>query len=90
MKSYIKRILNNCSEVSFNHLRKDEVNFPLKQRIEMKIHIHFCKCCRNFIHQSDIIDNQLKLYKESLFQEKEIKASEELKNKLDKIISEEV
>lgn len=88
MKNYIHRILNNCSEVSFNYLKKDEVKFPLKQRIEMKIHIHFCKCCQNFIHQSDIIDHQLKLYKESLLQQKEIKASDELKDKLEKIISE--
>jgi hypothetical protein len=88
MKSYINRILNNCSEVSLNYLKKDEVSFPLKQRIEMKIHVHFCKCCQNFIHQSDIIDNQLKLYKESLLEDKKVKASDELKDKLEKIISE--
>ncbi len=88
MKSYINRILNNCSEVSLNYLKKDEETFPLKQRIEMKIHVHFCKCCQNFIHQSDIIDNQLKLYKESLLHDKKVKASDELKDKLEKIISE--
>jgi hypothetical protein len=88
MKSYLNKIMNNCSEVSFLHLQKNEVSIPFKKRMEMNIHVKFCKCCQNFIKQSDIIDQQLKLYKDLVLEQKNTKASDELKDKLEKIISE--
>lgn len=87
MQTYLHKILNNCAEVSYHSLQKNEVQFSLRQRLEMKIHITFCKCCRNFIKQSNILDRKLKLYKDKMQQSSDVKAPKLLKDKLEKIIS---
>ena len=87
MQTYLHKILNNCAEVSYHSLQKNEVQFSLLQRVEMKVHITFCKCCRNFIKQSLILDQKMELYKKNLQQSSDIKASKHLKDKLEKIIS---
>lgn len=88
MINYIRKILNNCQEVSAKSLMQEEVAFSLKQRFEIWFHILFCKCCKNFVHQSRIIDQSLKLLKRKAdATNPEYKASSQLKEKLERIIS---
>ena len=78
--SYFNRILNNCSEASLLALKSKEEKLPLGQKLEMRFHIYFCKCCKNFEKQSNLIDKSLKAYfKEN---KEQPKASEDFKNKL--------
>ncbi|MBK8699070.1 MAG: hypothetical protein IPN29_05810 [Saprospiraceae bacterium] len=87
MKGYIKRILNNCREVSYQSMMGEEAGLSLKAHVEMKIHLTFCKYCRHFAAQSKIIDSSLKLYKAQSESDPPYKASETLKQKLRDLIS---
>lgn len=86
MKTYLNKILNNCDEVSLRALKSEEREIPMKELFEMRLHIMFCKCCKNFIKQSNIIDKQLKLYKDKIYVNPPFVASDALKEKLNKII----
>jgi len=84
---YLKRIFNNCNEVSERSLKGQEESIGLKVRIEMFIHISFCKCCKNFVKQSHKMDTALEEWA-TQFNEKgpESQTSEDFKSKLkDKI-----
>ncbi|MBK8846603.1 MAG: hypothetical protein IPO27_08720 [Bacteroidetes bacterium] len=88
MINYIRRILNNCQDASAKSLMQGEVQLSIKQRFELWLHILFCNCCKNFVHQSRIIDQSIKLLKKKADSENpEYKASPQLKDKLEKIIS---
>lgn len=80
--SYLKRILNNCSETSLLALRSKEEKLPFSEKFVTRFHIVFCKCCRNFEKQSNIIDHSLKEYFKQLDGDNKIKASEDFKAKL--------
>ena len=57
--NYFKRILQNCEEASMLALKQRDVSLPLKQKLEMKVHLFFCSCCANFVKQSEKIDLSL-------------------------------
>jgi hypothetical protein len=78
--AYFNRILNNCAEASLLALKNEEEKITLKQKFEMKFHIFFCKCCKNFAKQSPMIDESLKKYFGS--DQPLEKASEDFKSKL--------
>jgi hypothetical protein len=86
MRNYINKVLNNCAEVSMLSLQQNEVKLPLQKRAEMYVHVLFCKCCSSYIQQSKVIDLNLKKYKAKIEKAPEIKASDALKSKLEKII----
>jgi hypothetical protein len=78
--AYFNRILNNCVETSLLALKNEEEKITLKQKFEMKFHIFFCKCCKNFMKQSPMIDESLKKYFDS--NQPLEKAAEDFKSKM--------
>ena len=80
--SYLKKILNNCSETSLLALRAKEEKLSLKDKLVTRFHIYFCKCCQNFEKQSDVIDHSLKAFFKQMDSDNKVKASEEFKNRL--------
>jgi len=83
--SYFNRILNNCSETSLLALKSKEEQLSFKQQFEIRFHIYFCKCCKNFEKQSGKIDESLKAFFTNV-ENKEVKASESFKNKMKELI----
>jgi hypothetical protein len=79
---YFNKIFNNCNEVSLLSLKQKEVKLTLKQKFETKVHIMFCKCCKNFNIQSDKIDKSLTVMFKDLEKEPPVKATDDFKNKL--------
>jgi hypothetical protein len=79
---YFSRILNNCNETCILSLRNKEEQLSLKQKIEMKIHLRFCKCCQNFTQQSDIIDKTMNQFFEQMDNQPPLKASADFKAKM--------
>jgi hypothetical protein len=79
---YINRILNNCDETCILSLRSKEERLSWRQKIEIKIHLRFCKCCQNFTKQSDMIDDTMIGYFEDMEQQPPIKASDDFKARL--------
>jgi hypothetical protein len=82
MMGYFKRILNNCVEASLLSLKDKEEKITFKEKFEMKFHIFFCKCCKNFIKQSPMIDESMKAYLKDIYIKPPVKASEEFKARL--------
>jgi hypothetical protein len=80
--AYFKRILNNCVEASLLSLKNKEEKITFKQKFEMKFHIMFCKCCKNFVKQSPMIDESMKAYFENMENQPPVKASEDLKTRI--------
>lgn len=79
---YLSRILNNCNETCINSLRGKEEKLTLRQRLEMRIHLHFCKCCQNFTRQSDMIDETMKGFFKEMESQPPVKASDEFKARM--------
>lgn len=79
---YFNRILNNCNETCILSLRNKEEKLSLRHKIEMKIHLRFCKCCQNFTKQSDMIDETMKGYFEELEKQPPVKASDDFKARM--------
>ncbi len=77
---YFNKILNNCNEASLLALKSKEDKISLKEKFEMKFHIYFCRCCQNFIKQSEKIDESLKAFFSS--NEPIVKASDDFKSKM--------
>ncbi len=75
---YLKKILNNCKEVSLLTLKSKEEQLSLQQKFELKFHKYFCKCCKNFEKQSAQIDKSMKAF----FNSPPLKASDNFKEKL--------
>jgi hypothetical protein len=79
---YFNRILNNCNETCILSLRSKEEKISLRHRIEMKIHLRFCKCCQNFDKQSDQIEESMKAYFDDIANNPPLKASDDFKNRM--------
>jgi hypothetical protein len=79
---YLNKILNNCNQVSMLSLQAKETKLTTKQKFEIKFHIMFCKCCKNFNIQSNKIDASLHSLFKNFEKNPPTKASDELKNKL--------
>lgn len=80
--AYFNRILNNCVETSTLALKDKEEKITLKQKIEMKFHIFFCKCCRNFTKQSSQIDESMKAYFKGMDNKPPVQASVDFKARM--------
>jgi hypothetical protein len=80
--AYLKKILDNCVEASVLALKNKEVSITLKQKFEMRLHIMFCKCCKNFSIQSSQIDTSLKKHFEELENNPPVKVSDDFKKRL--------
>ena len=79
---YFKRILNNCVEASLLSLKSKEEKITLKQKFEMKFHVFFCRCCKNFTKQSVQIDESMKAYIEEMDSKPPVKASDVFKARM--------
>lgn len=79
---YFKRILNNCNEASLLALKSKEERLSLQQKLEMRFHIYFCRCCENFEKQSQQIDKSLKVFFSETQSKPGLKVSDEFKTKL--------
>ncbi|MCU0347469.1 MAG: hypothetical protein MUC59_11025 [Saprospiraceae bacterium] len=79
---YLHKILNNCDEVSLLALKAKEQPLPFWQHLEVKIHLYYCRCCSNFVKQSNIMDQSFKHYFQQLDQAPPFKAPHALKEKL--------
>ncbi len=83
---YVHKILNNCEEVSLMALQAKEQKLPWRKRVELKIHLFYCRCCSNFVKQSDLIDKTLGHLAENMDKNPPFQADEKFKAKLkDKI-----
>jgi hypothetical protein len=79
---YLHKILNNCEEVSLLALQSAEQPLSFRKRLEMNIHLYYCRCCSNFVKQSKLIDKSLRKYMDSLEKYPPFTASDDFKKKL--------
>jgi hypothetical protein len=79
---YFNRILNNCNDTSLLLLKSKEGKVTPRQRLEMRFHTYFCKCCQNFEKQSGLIDKSLRAYFRDIAISPPVKPSEEFKKKI--------
>lgn len=40
-------------------LQAKELDLPWRKRLEMRIHLYYCRCCSNFVKQSELMDKSL-------------------------------
>lgn len=57
--SFFKNLLHNCEETSFNIIKSEEASLSFSAWLKMKIHVVFCKCCKNFGKQIKLIDKTM-------------------------------
>lgn len=55
--------MKKCREITELIEQGREQRLPLKQRIEVKIHLMMCKLCRNFAKDTAFLDHLLKKIK---------------------------
>ena len=67
-------------------LQAKEQKLTFKQNFELKFHVAFCKCCKNFDIQSNKIDQSLQALFKNSHHQSTTKASDELKQKLNDIL----
>ena len=79
---YFKRILNNCSTASKVLVTDEPVSFRV--RMEAKIHVKFCKCCKNFEIQNQKLEKALKRFSAYMEEGAYYKSSEEFKDRIKK------
>lgn len=79
---YLHKILNNCDEVSLLALRSKEEPLPLLKRLEVAIHLYYCRCCSNFMKQSKLMDKGLGNYFNKMGDKPPFKVSEDFKEML--------
>jgi len=68
-------------------LQAKELKLPFRKRLEMKIHLYYCRCCSNFVKQSAMIDKTLGHLVQKMEHEPPFKADEDFKEKLRKEIN---
>ena len=83
---YFNKILNNCNKASLLLLQSKQDKLSIKQIFEIKFHLAFCKCCKNFDIQSNKIDQSLQALFKNSHHQSTTKASNELKQKLNDIL----
>ncbi len=66
--------MKNCREITELIERGSEERLPLRQRIEVKVHLMMCKLCRNFAKDTAFLDRLLK--KIDNFQQTQLTPSE--------------
>lgn len=81
----LKQIQHNCNQVSKLHEKSKFQNLSFFEKIFCRGHLIFCKCCKKYKIISDSID--LELFANQTVENFEF--SDELRNKLEKIIHEE-
>lgn len=81
---FFNNYLHNCEETSLNIVKSGEISLSFSTRLKMKVHLVFCKCCRNFSKQTKIIDKALQFHfhSEPDPMDEYFKASPDFKNRI--------
>lgn len=79
---YLHKILNNCAEVTLLALQAKEQDLPWRKRVEMRIHLFYCRCCSNFVKQSDLMDKSLERFADDLENNPPFTAEADFKQRL--------
>ncbi len=82
MANYLKKILNNCDEVSMHSVKGAADKVSILKRLEFFIHLVFCKCCKNFEVQNKKIDKSLNALVQKIEKNPPFVLSEDFKKKL--------
>lgn len=80
--------MNNCSEVSQMALEASEHPLPLRKRIEMHIHLYYCRCCSNFVKQSKLMDKSFEHFFTNMDKAPPFTAPNDFKERLKKQLEE--
>lgn len=83
---YFNKLLHDCEEASILSLKNKEEGITLKQQFEVKFHMLFCKCCKNFTKQSVIIDESIKAFFKGMESNPPMKASDSFKARIEKLL----
>lgn len=78
----LNNLLHNCEETSLSIIKSEESSLAFSEWLKMRIHIAFCKCCRNFGKQTKVIDRALQHHFHSPISDQSTKASQELKDRI--------
>jgi hypothetical protein len=62
MIRYVQKLLHNCEETSRSIVKSESEALSFKEKMEMHVHLLFCKWCRNFRMQSNRIERALDFY----------------------------
>lgn len=76
MASKIKHIIRNCKGATQLALQKEERKLTFKEQLELKLHLMYCDACKQFIHQSAIINKAMQQAKDVLMKHPPQKLSE--------------
>lgn len=79
---YLQRILNNCDEVSMLALQAKETDLPILKRLELKLHLYYCRCCSNFVKQDKMMDKALDHFIEEMENKPPFSATQDFKDKI--------
>jgi hypothetical protein len=63
-------------------LQAKEEKLPLCKRLEVKLHLYYCRCCSNFVKQNKIMDETLEHFIENVETNPPFIAPPEFKAKL--------
>lgn len=66
MASKIKHIIRNCKAATLLALQKEERKLTFKEQMKLRLHLMFCDACKQFIHQSVIINKAMQQAKDAL------------------------
>lgn len=87
MASKIKHIIRNCKEATLLALQKEERKLTFKEQLKLKMHLMYCDACKQFIHQSAIINKAMQQAKDALMKHPPQKLSEASKAKIQQQIN---
>jgi hypothetical protein len=80
--NYFKNLMEGCEEASFLAIRHKESPLPFRKRLEVSFHLMVCRCCSNFVKQTEIIDKSLHGYFNDMKQHPPLKVSGDFKSML--------
>lgn len=62
----IKHTIRNCKAATLLALQKEERKLTFKEQLKLKLHLMYCDACKQFIHQSAIINKVMQQAKEAM------------------------
>jgi hypothetical protein len=83
MKTIFGKILHGCEDVSMLIVRSSDIPLSVSEKILVQSHLLFCKCCKNFIKESEAIDKSLAIYFENMNKLPQKQLSEEKKRSIE-------
>lgn len=66
MASKFKNTIRNCKAATLLALQKEERKLTFKEKFKLKLHLMYCDACKQFIHQSAIINKAMQQAKETM------------------------